>query len=82
MRRTVLALLSTLALLVLPCAAAAAAAADTVTEHRITETMHDVLPCVGEATITVTYNAVEHESQSADGSFHGTATQTGTFSPL
>ena len=79
MRRMVLALLSTLALLVLPCAAAAA---ETVTEHRITETMHDVLPCVGEATITVTYNAVEHESQSADGSFHGTATQTGTFSAV
>src|SRR4051794_4999090 len=79
MRKIVLALVSTVALLVLPCATAAA---DTVTGHRITETMHDVLPCVGEATITVTYNAVVHESQAADGSLHGTATNTGTFSAV
>jgi len=76
MRRLLLALLSTAALLLLP---AAAASADTVTEHHVTETMHDAVPCVGEATITITYNAVEHFSQAANGSFHATSTQTGTF---
>jgi hypothetical protein len=76
MRKLVLALLSTAALLLLP---SAAVSADTVTEHHVTETMHDVLPCVGDATITITYNAVEHESQAADGSVHVTGTQTGTF---
>jgi hypothetical protein len=74
-----MALMSVAALLVLP---AGAAAADTVTEHNVTETMHDVLPCVGDATITVTYNAVEHFSQAADGSVHGAATNTGTFSAV
>jgi hypothetical protein len=53
-----------------------------LTEHRVSETMHDVLPCVGDATITVTYNAVSHESQAANGSVHGTATQTGTFTAV
>jgi hypothetical protein len=79
MRKLVLVLLSAAALLVLP---ASAAVADTVTEHNVTETMHDVLPCVGDATITVTYNAVEHFNQAADGSVHGTATNTGTFSAV
>jgi hypothetical protein len=79
MRRLVLALLSTVALLIMPVTAASA---DTVTEHRVSETMHDVLPCVGDATITVTYTAVSHESQAANGSVHGTATNTGTFSAV
>jgi hypothetical protein len=79
MRRLVLALLSTVALLILPVAAASA---DTVTEHHATETIHDVLPCVGDATITLTYNAVTHEDQAANGSFHGTFTMTGTFSAV
>jgi hypothetical protein len=79
MRRLVLALMSVVALLVLPVGAAAA---DTVIEHNVTETMHDVLPCVGDATITVIYNAVEHFSQAADGSGHGSSTQTGTFSAV
>jgi VCBS repeat-containing protein len=79
MRRLVLALMSVAALLVLPVGTAAA---DTVTEHNVTETMHDVLPCVGDATITVTYNEVDHFSQAANGSVHGTSTQTGTFSAV
>jgi hypothetical protein len=79
MRRLVLAFLSAGALLLL---SVGTAAADTVTEHNVTETMHDVLPCVGEATITVTYNAVEHFSMAANGSLHGTATNTGTFSAV
>jgi energy-converting hydrogenase Eha subunit E len=76
MRRLVLALLSAAALLLLP---ATAATADTNIEHNVSETMHDQVPCVGLATITITYNAVEHFSAAADGSVHGTATQTGTF---
>jgi hypothetical protein len=38
-----------------------------------------VLPCVGDATITLTYNVVEHVSIGTNGSAHGTFTQTGTF---
>ena len=79
MRRLVLAFLSAVVLLVLP---AGIAAADTVTEHNVTETMHDALPCVGDATITITYNEVDHFSQAANGSIHGTSTQTGTFSAV
>jgi hypothetical protein len=79
MRRLVLALMSVAALLVLP---AGTAAADTVTTHNATETMHDVLPCVGDATITITYNEVDHSSQAANGSVHETSTQTGTFSAV
>jgi hypothetical protein len=79
MRRLVLALMSVAALLVLP---AGTAAADTVTARNVTETMHDVLPCVGAATITVTYNAVDHVSQAANGSVHETSTNTGTFSAV
>jgi hypothetical protein len=76
MRRLILAIISIFAMLLLPTAAASA---ETVTAHNETETMHDVVPCVGEATITITYNAVEHFSVGANGSVHGTFTQTGTF---
>jgi len=53
----------------------------TTTEHNATETFHDELPCVGPATITITYNAVEHTTTTATG-FHETSTQTGTFSAV
>jgi hypothetical protein len=76
MRRLILAILSIFAMLLVPTAAASA---ETVTAHNETETMHDVVPCVGEVTITITYNAVEHFSVGANGSVHGTFTQTGTF---
>jgi hypothetical protein len=79
MKRLVLALMSVAALLLLPMAVASA---DTVTEKNVTETMHDVLPCVGDATITVTYNAVEHVNQAANGSVHDTNTNTGTFTAV
>jgi hypothetical protein len=79
MRKLVLVLLSAAALLVLP---ASAAVADTVTEHNVTEVIHDAVPCVGDATITITYNAVEHFSVAANGSLHGTFTQTGTFAAV
>jgi hypothetical protein len=79
MRKLILALLSATALLVLP---ASAASADTVTEHHATEVIHDAVPCVGDATITLTYNAVEHFSVAANGSVHGTFTQTGTFAAV
>jgi len=76
MRRLILAVISIFAMLLVPMAVASA---DTVTEHNVSETFHDVLPCVGDATITITYNEVEHFSIGADGSAHGTFTQTGTF---
>jgi hypothetical protein len=76
MRRLILAIISIFAMLLVPTAAASA---ETVTAHNETETMHDVVPCGGEATITITYNAVEHFSVGANGSVHGTFTQTGTF---
>jgi hypothetical protein len=61
---------------------ATAATADTITEKHVSETMHDQLPCVGLATITVTYNAVGHTNIAADGSTHGTSTNTGTFTAV
>ena len=79
MRRLVLAFISTAAMLLMPTAAASA---DTVTEHNGTETFHDVVPCVGLGTITLTYNAVEHFSAAANGSLHGTFTEAGTFSAV
>jgi hypothetical protein len=79
MRRLVLAIISATALLLLP---ATAASADTITAHNETEVIHDVLPCVGDATITLTYNEVEHFNVAHDGSVHGTFTQTGTFAAV
>jgi hypothetical protein len=76
MSRLILGVIAIFTLMLVPNAAASA---DTNTEHNVTETMHDVVPCVGEATITITYNAVEHFSIGANGSAHGTFTQTGTF---
>ena len=57
-----------------------ALAATTVTEHekRATETFVDELPCVGEAEITITYNAVFHMTENSR-SFHTTATLAGRF---
>jgi hypothetical protein len=64
----------------LPAGAAwAGAAPTTTTEHNATETFHDVLPCVGDATITITYNEVEHETLTPGGGVHATFTQAGTF---
>jgi hypothetical protein len=58
-------------------------ATETVHEHNGTETFVDVIPtCDGSgpaAEITLTYNAVEHETIFDDGRVHGTFTQTGTF---
>ena len=56
-------------------------AAQVVTEtvHNQTETFHDEVPCVGVGDITITYNGVEHVTETSDG-FHETFTQTGTFS--
>lgn len=57
-----------------------AAATETTTEHlkRVTETFTDVAPCVGEAVITITYNAVFHSTENANGE-HFTGTLTGKF---
>ena len=55
-------------------------AAETTTEHlkNETETFTDELPCVGEAVITITYNAVFHTTENRNGS-HVTGTLTGKF---
>src|SRR5262249_22941358 len=64
-----------------PASAWAAANPETTTEHRATETFHDLVPCIGDGQITITYNAVEHTTENASG-FHATFTQTGTFSAV
>jgi hypothetical protein len=58
--------------------------ADTTHEKNGTQTFVDVLPCAGPGlfTITLTYNAVEHESTAANGSTHETFTMTGTFTAV
>jgi hypothetical protein len=58
--------------------------ADTTHEKNGTQTFVDVLPCAGPDlfTITLTYNAVEHESTAANGSTHETFTMTGTFTAV
>src|SRR5213592_2024516 len=58
------------------------ASATTVTEHGVTETFHDEVPCVGFGDITITYNSVEHESTNPGGGVHATFTQTGTFTAV
>lgn len=62
-----------------PAGALAVANPETSTEHDATETFHDQVPCVGEGQITLTYNAVEHATENANG-FHATFTEAGTFS--
>ncbi len=58
----------------------AAFGTETVTEHekRATETFVDELPCVGEATITITYNSIFHSTENKKG-HHVTFTITGKF---
>jgi hypothetical protein len=60
----------------------APASAATTTQHHATQTFHDAVPCVGEATITIVFNAVQHESTNPGGGFHETDTMTGTFSAV
>ena len=59
---------------------AVGAQTETSTEHlkNETETFTDDLPCVGEATITITYNAVFHTTENKNGT-HMTGTLTGKF---
>lgn len=82
MRRIAL-LAALVAALVLPTGAASAGPAQpsTETSHRVTETFHDEVPCVGVGEITITYNSVVHFSQNDNG-MHFTFTQTGTFSAV
>jgi hypothetical protein len=60
----------------------APALAATTTQHHATQTFHDAVPCVGEATITIVFNAVQHQSTNPGGGFHETDTMTGTFSAV
>jgi hypothetical protein len=76
---------SLLALLMLsgvaaPHTFAAGAVSVTTTEHGVTETFTDVVPCGAEGPydITITYNEVEHTTTGPN-SVHFTFTQTGTF---
>ena len=66
--------------LLLALSAPSGLATETTTEHqkRATETFTDVLPCVGEAEITITYNSVFHTTENKNG-FHVTGTITGKF---
>jgi hypothetical protein len=79
--RMLLPFVAVIALLGLTGAPVAADSRDsTVTLHGVTETFPDVNPCTGDpGMVTVTYNAVFHESGDAAGGFHLTGTQTGTF---
>ncbi len=56
---------------------------ETTTVHDETETFVDVVPTCEEgaplAEITITYNAIEHETVFENGGVHATFTQTGTF---
>ena len=67
--------------LLLALSAPSGLATETTTEHqkRTTETFTEQLPCVGEAVITITYNAVFHTTENKNGS-HVTGTLTGKFS--
>lgn len=78
LRRSVL-VACAVALLILP-GSSAFAQAQTFTEtlKDQTETFIDELPCVGQAEITITYNAVFHFTETANGT-HMTGTLTGTF---
>jgi hypothetical protein len=53
----------------------------TTTEHNATETYHDQVPCNGFGDITLTYNSVEHSTETDNG-VNFTFTQTGTFSAV
>lgn len=59
----------------------AAATTETNNTHQGTETFVDVIPCLeslGDYSITVSYNGVEHVTSNSKGE-HFTFTQTGTF---
>src|SRR5262245_20199795 len=77
-------LVATFLLLGLLLVGAPSVFADTTHEKNGTQTFVDVLPCAGPGlfTITLTYNAVEHESTAANGSTHETFTMTGTFTAV
>jgi len=78
-----LSLIVALGLLVLAFTAAPVAANNrdsTQTLHGVTETFPEANPCTGDpGLVTVTYNAVFHESVDAAGGTHLTGTLTGTF---
>ena len=78
-----LSLIVALGLLVFAFTAAPVAADNrnsTLTLHRFTETFPEANPCTGDpGLVTVTYNAVFHESVDASGGIHLTGTLTGTF---
>ena len=64
-----------------PAGALAAAHPQTTHQDHATQTFHDLVPCVGQGEITITFNEVDHMTENANG-FHATFTQTGTFSAV
>ncbi|MGA8979686.1 MAG: hypothetical protein WB473_11290, partial [Pedococcus sp.] len=66
--------------------ASPALAAPAQVQHakNVTETFVDTIDCSGEAdaTITVTYNAVEKVSVTPNGGLHATFTQSGSFTAV
>jgi hypothetical protein len=77
-------LVATLLLLGLLLIGAPSVFAETTHEKNGTQTMVGELPCAGpgDYLITLTYNAVEHQSAAANGSTHETFTMTGTFTAI
>jgi hypothetical protein len=87
LRWTAILLLSaTLLILTVPRTLAEGAVTETTNEHNITETIVDILPCVGNGEelfeITTTTNVIEHSTFAPNGSMHFTFTQTGDFSAV
>lgn len=82
MRRSLTLLVAAAALLLAAPAALAEAEVFTITEQNVTEQFTDVLPCVGTADITITYNAVFHATQLDDGTYHLTGTLAGSFTAV
>jgi hypothetical protein len=82
MRRSLALLVAVIGLLLAAPAAFAETEVFTITEQNVTEEFTDVLPCVGTADITITYNAVFHVTELDDGTFHMTGTLAGSFTAV
>jgi hypothetical protein len=64
------------------CFAAPAAHADTTTFHNLHETFRTILPCIGPATVTTTFNGDFHESSNPGGGYHETDNTVGSFTAV
>jgi hypothetical protein len=82
MRRSLALLVAAIGLLLAAPAAFAETEVFTITEQNVTEEFTDVVPCVGTADITITYNAVFHATELDDGTYHLTGTLAGSFTAV